>query len=69
MMGNPKVAQLAHKVNDLILLCEQMSQENKTLKVKEENWQLERQKLELKNTLAKKRISDMLDQLRSVEQA
>ncbi len=68
-MSNQKLNTLEHKVNDLILLCEQISQENYALKKQKLLWDEERQLLSNKNEMARKRVESMIGHLKTMEQS
>ena len=68
-MSNQKLSALEHKVNDLILLCEQISQENYVLKKQKLLWDEERQLLSNKNEMARKRVESMIGHLKTMEQS
>ena len=57
---------LERRVNELIALTEQLSQENKALRTQQDNWSVERAKL-IENELAKSRVESMIGRLRSLE--
>ena len=58
---------LERRVGELISLAEQLSRENKALRIQQENWSVERAKLIEKNELAKSRVESMIGRLRSLE--
>lgn len=59
---------LEHKVDELIMLCERLNNENNALKNKASNWTFERAKLIEKNELARAKIEAMITRLKSLEQ-
>lgn len=68
-MSNEKIKTLEHKVNDLILLCEQMSQENYALKEQKLLWEEERQQLNNKSEMARKHVESIIVHLKTMEQS
>ncbi len=66
-MSNQTIKLLEQKINDLILLCKHMDEENKSLKDAQAQWTAEKQQLISKNESAKKRITDMINQLKTLE--
>jgi cell division protein ZapB len=59
---------LERKIGDLIALCEQLDQENRTLKSAANGWQQEREQLIQKNEMARSKVEAMIIRLRAMEQ-
>jgi cell division protein ZapB len=68
MMDKPAYDSLEHKIDELIKLCEQLSNENNSMKSKATQWTQERAKLVEKNELARTKIEAMISRLKSLEQ-
>lgn len=66
-MSHQTIRLLEQKINDLILLCERIDKENKTLKEEQARWASEKQRLLDKNESAKQRIADMISHLKALE--
>ncbi len=66
MADNPLKA-LESKVDQLIALCNDLNQENQTLKAEAARWEAERQDLIDKNELARGKVEAMIDRLRAME--
>ena len=66
-MEKPDLQQLETKIDTLIYTCEQLAEENKTLRESEANLISERATLLEKNLLARTRIETMIDRLKSME--
>lgn len=67
-MSEQEYKSLEHKIDELINICEQLSNENIALKTKASNWSLERAKLVEKNEMARAKIEAMITRLKSLEQ-
>ena len=66
-MPNDALKALELKIDELILLCNQLDAENQTLKRKSSDWQQERTLLIEKYSTASKRMNILLEQLRNAE--
>ena len=58
---------LAKKVDELIDLCADLDQENRSLKRDAESWQQERQQLIERSELAKGKVEAMITRLKALE--
>ncbi len=67
-MQPTSLEELERKVEQLILLCEELFRENQQLKSSQSKWQDERIKLREKNDLARSRVDNMISRLKSLEQ-
>ncbi len=67
-MEPTSIEDLERKVEQLILLCEELYRENNQLKSSQSKWQDERMKLREKNDLARSRVDNMISRLKSLEQ-
>jgi cell division protein ZapB len=67
-MEPTSLEELERKVEQLILLCEELFLENKQLKSSQSKWQDERIRLREKNDLARSRVDNMISRLKSLEQ-
>ena len=68
-MPNDALKALELKIDELILLCNQLDAENQTLKRKSLDWQEERTILIEKNSNASERMRALLEQLHNAESA
>ena len=59
---------LEHQIDQLIYRCNQLEQENKSLRQQEAGWKKERVKLVEKNELARTRVEAMIHRLKALEQ-
>lgn len=59
---------LEQKIDELIMLCDQLNSENHVLRSRESNWALERARLVEKNELARVKIEAMISRLKSLDQ-
>ena len=66
-MPNDALKALELKIDELILLCNQLDAENQTLKRKSLDWQEERTILIEKNSNASERMRALLEQLHNAE--
>ena len=66
-MPNDALKALELKIDELILLCNQLDAENQTLKRKSLDWQEERTILIEKNSNASERMKVLLEQLHNAE--
>jgi cell division protein ZapB len=67
-MESTSLEDLEKKVEQLIILCEELYRENSQLKSSQSKWQDERAKLREKNDLARSRVDNMISRLKSLEQ-
>lgn len=67
-MADNNFTDLEKKIDELIRLCDQLNNENSSLKSKASNWTLERARLVEKNELARAKIEAMITRLKSLEQ-
>ena len=66
-MPNEALKVLELKIDELILLCNQLNAENLALKRKSSDWQQERTKLMEKFSTANARVNTLLEKLRIAE--
>ena len=66
-MPNEALKVLELKIDELILLCNQLNAENQTLKRKSSDWQQEKTKLMEKFSIANERVNTLLEKLRIAE--
>ena len=66
-MPNDALKALELKIDELILLCNQLDAENQSLKRKSSDWQRERTLLMEKYSSASERMKTLLEQLRNAE--
>ncbi|MGI0116095.1 TIGR02449 family protein [Zooshikella sp. RANM57] len=59
---------LHHKIDELLALCQQLLEENQTLKANEQAWREERAQLVEKNELARSKVEAMISRLKALEQ-
>jgi cell division protein ZapB len=67
MAENPLKA-LANKIDDLIMLCGQLDQENRQLKAAASGWVQERVQLVEKTEIARNKVETMITRLKALEQ-
>ena len=67
-MANPQLKTLTTKINDLIQLCEQLDQENRSLKADAASWVDERDSLVEKTEMARDKIESMIARLKTLEE-
>lgn len=67
-MSDQQIKALANKIGDLITLCEQLDQENRSLKSAATDWQEEREQLIEKTELARGKVESMINRLKALEQ-
>ncbi|MDG1987583.1 MAG: DUF904 domain-containing protein [Halieaceae bacterium] len=66
-MPDDALKALELKIDELILLCNQLNTENQTLKRKSSDWQQERTNLMEKFSSASERVNTLLEKLRNAE--
>lgn len=66
-MTEDKFHSLNEKIDALIELCDEMTQENQELKASENNWLAERQQLVKKNSDTRTKLESILGRLKSLE--
>lgn len=66
-MADNQLQLLEQKIDELIALCQQLNQENQSLKADSISWLRERQDLMEKNELARSRVEAMINRLRTTE--
>ncbi|MEM7098947.1 MAG: TIGR02449 family protein [Pseudomonadota bacterium] len=65
--GTEQLNQLESQVDELLVLTQVLSKENKALRAQQQNWSTERAKLIEKNELAKNRVESMITRLKALE--
>jgi len=68
-MSEDRFQHLNEKVDELIVLCAAMKQENEALKDSENCWQSERKQLMDKNKEAKSKLESILGRLKAMDNA
>lgn len=66
-MDEQDFQQIEQKIDELIKLCDQLNNDNISLKHHAANWSVERAKLVEKNELARSKIEAMISRLKSLE--
>ena len=66
-MDDQQYKSLARKIDDLILLCNQLDQENRRLKADAATWQQEREQLTKKTDMARDKVESMINRLKALE--
>jgi cell division protein ZapB len=66
-MAENQLKVLEQKIDELIVLCNDLNRENQMLKTDSAGWHQERQDLIEKNKLARAKVEAMLDRLRTME--
>ncbi len=61
------VAKLENSINDLLLTCRQLTEENHALKKKQSEWSVERSRLSEKNEKVRSRLELMISRLKVME--
>tara|TARA_B100000959_G_C14593393_1_gene464992 strand:+ start:214 stop:438 length:225 start_codon:yes stop_codon:yes gene_type:complete len=59
--------QLEQQVDELVVITQVLSKENKALRTQQKNWSTERAKLIEKNELAKHRVEAMITRLKTLD--
>lgn len=67
-MAKTQLQALEQKVDELIELCDQLDQENRSLKSQAHAWREERDQLVAKNMVAREKVEAMIQRLRALEQ-
>lgn len=70
MESSPTVAQISNleqQLDELLVLTQVLSKENKALRAQQKSWSSERAKLIEKNELAKHRVEAMITRLKALE--
>ena len=62
-----QLTQLEQQVDELLVLTQVLSKENRALRAQQKNWSTERAKLIEKNELAKSRVESMISRLKALE--
>ncbi len=66
-MPDDEIKALELKIDELILLCNQLNVENQSLKRKSLDWQQERSQLIERYALSREKLEGMLEKLRDAE--
>ncbi len=67
MANNDQLAQLEQQLDELLVLTQVLSKENRALRAQQKTWSTERAKLIEKNELAKNRVESMITRLKALE--
>ena len=62
-----QLTQLEQQIDELLVLTQVLSKENRALRTQQKNWTTERAKLIEKNELAKSRVESMITRLKALE--
>ncbi len=62
-----QLTQLEQQIDELLVLTQVLSKENRALRAQQKNWSTERAKLIEKNELAKSRVESMISRLKALE--
>lgn len=62
-----QVSHLEQQLDELLVLTQVLSKENKALRAQQQTWSTERAKLIEKNELAKNRVEAMITRLKALE--
>ena len=62
-----QLARLEQQIDELLVLTQVLSKENRALRTQQKNWSTERAKLIEKNELAKSRVESMITRLKALE--
>jgi cell division protein ZapB len=62
-----QLTQLELQIDELLVLTQVLSKENRALRTQQKNWSTERAKLIEKNELAKSRVESMITRLKALE--
>ena len=66
-MDSSGLNELNRKIEEMILLCKELQQENRALRTSEQSWRQERSQLIEKNEMARQRVEAMIGRLRALE--
>ena len=58
---------LEDKLDELIALCSSLDKENRSLRIREDEWATERRELLIKNETARSKVEAMINRLKSME--
>jgi len=67
MAESEQLTHLEQQLDELLVLTQVLSKENKALRAQQKNWSTERAKLIEKNELAKNRVESMISRLKALE--
>ncbi|OQX38505.1 TIGR02449 family protein [Kistimonas asteriae] len=67
-MEPKELSMLSRKVDELIVLCNHLRQENRILRAGEHAWKQERAQLIERNEMARTKVEAMIGRLRALEQ-
>ncbi len=67
MAESEQLTHLEQQLDELLVLTQVLSKENKALRAQQKNWSTERAKLIEKNELAKNRVESMITRLKALE--
>ncbi|MEM9622513.1 MAG: TIGR02449 family protein [Pseudomonadota bacterium] len=67
MAESEQLNHLEQQLDELLVLTQVLSKENKALRAQQKNWSTERAKLIEKNELAKNRVESMITRLKALE--
>ncbi len=62
-----QLTRLEQQLDELLVLTQVLSKENRALRAQQKNWSTERAKLIEKNELAKNRVESMISRLKALE--
>jgi cell division protein ZapB len=62
-----QLTRLEQQIDELLILTQVLSKENRALRTQQKNWSTERAKLIEKNELAKSRVESMITRLKALE--
>ena len=62
-----QLTRLEKQIDELLVLTQVLSKENRALRAQQKNWSTERAKLIEKNELAKSRVESMITRLKALE--
>lgn len=68
LMADLQLKALVRKIDDLILLCDQLDNENRQLKSQAIDWAVEREQLIEKSAMARSKVVAMITKLKALEQ-
>ena len=58
---------LEDKLDELIALCSSLDKENRSLRMREDDWATERRELLIQNETARSKVEAMINRLKSME--